>query len=81
MGVKENRSLIRLCNTLVVTLPKGWTEFWGMEKGDKVQTMYNSIFVIIPLAHPRRDEIAERVKEFLTNMGIIPTVSKVRKEE
>ena len=65
MPVNEKRSLIQLDTNLAISLPKGWTKFWKMTKGEKIQVLYDSILVIIPSTHPKRKEVEKKVEQFL----------------
>lgn len=65
MPVKEERSLIKLDKNLVVALPKGWTDYWDMKKGEKVPIFYNNILIVIPKNYSRKEEIENRLREIL----------------
>ena len=65
MAVIEKRNLIMLDKQPVISLPRGWVEFWKLQKKQPLQIMYNSIFIIIPPNHPNREAIEKRIRNIL----------------
>lgn len=65
MPVKEERNLILLGTQPMVSLPKGWTNFWELQKGDKLLIIYDSFFAVIPPTHPDRQKLEEKIRETL----------------
>lgn len=61
----EKRSLIQLGKNLIITLPCGWTKFWNMSKGEKVQILYESVLIVIPPACPNKEELEKKIRTFL----------------
>ena len=47
MAVKEKRLLISLGGrSLLITLPCSWVDYYGMQKGDTVFVLANSLLVV-----------------------------------
>jgi len=61
----SKRHIIPNGNSLVIVIPKDWLRFWGLQKGDKVDIIYNGVMVVIPPNHPKKEKIKEKMKEVL----------------
>lgn len=35
-------------NNFAITLPKSWTNFFKMKKGEKLEVRYNGVLVVLP---------------------------------
>ena len=46
MSSLTQRSLIRFGKGIAITLPKGWTDYYGLKPGDKVNVKVNSRLLI-----------------------------------
>ena len=46
MASLTQRSLIRFGKGIAITLPKGWTDYYGLKPGDKVNVKVNSRLII-----------------------------------
>ena len=47
MGYKQERKVVRFGgNSRAVVLPKGWLEFYGLDRGDKITVLGDSILVV-----------------------------------
>ena len=65
MPQKTERSLMKMGSNLIITLPKGWTDFWGIEKGEKVEVISDGILLVIPPTCPKKAKIKEKLMEVL----------------
>jgi hypothetical protein len=65
MPVKVNRKMIMLDKQPVISLPRGWVDFWNLKKEEPLPIFYNSILIIIPPTHPKREVLEERIRNFL----------------
>lgn len=57
MALQGERSLILLQKNLVITIPKAWSDFWDLKKGEKVQILYNGILIIVPPKYPQKGKL------------------------
>ena len=46
MASITQRSLIRFGKGIAITLPKGWTDYYGLKPGDKVKVKVNSRLIV-----------------------------------
>jgi len=46
MASLTQRSLIRFGKGIAITLPKGWTDYYGLRPGDKVQVKVNNKLIV-----------------------------------
>lgn len=65
MALELKRNLIMLDKQPVISLPRGWVEFWKLHKKQSLKIMCNSILIIIPPNHPDIRNIENRVKNLL----------------
>jgi len=65
MPHQTRRSLMEMGSNFVITLPKSWTDFWRLEKGEKVEVISDGILLVIPPTYPKKTEIHERLMEVL----------------
>ena len=65
MPSKDIRRLMPMGNSLVITLPKVWLNFWQLKKGEKLEIIYDGVLIIIPPNHPKKKEIRKKIKEAL----------------
>ena len=69
MGIEVERTLVEFGGhrprPIGVTLPIAWLRYWGLKKGQKVVILCNSVLVLIPPGHPKRDKIKTLLKERL----------------
>jgi len=48
-----------------VTLPKSYCDYHGMEKGDEVEVLYDSVLVIVPKSVKLSTQKAKALKDLL----------------
>lgn len=48
-------------NSLVITLPKPWLNFWQLKKGQKIEIIYNGVLVVLPSNHPKKEELHKKL--------------------
>jgi len=65
MPSRSNRKLIALGANLCLTLPKQWTDFWEMKKGETITILCNGILVAIPPTCPDRDKMERKARRVL----------------
>ena len=63
MPSKDERCLMPMGNSLVMTLPKAWLNFWQLKKGERVEIVYDGILVVIPSNHPKKEELNRKLME------------------
>ena len=55
MPQQEERTISRVgCNSLMITLPKGWLRFHRLRAGDKVQVITNGELLVRPKRRSRQ---------------------------
>ena len=62
MAQQEERTISRVgCNSMMITLPKGWLRFYRLQPGDKVEVITNGELRVRPLKkHSRIDHEEQR---------------------
>ena len=64
MGYKQNRRIVKFgAVSKGIVLPKGWTEFYGLQCGDGIVILGDSVLVIA--ASKKEEEKARRVLELI----------------
>ena len=56
MPHKQTRKVIRVGNSLAVTIPKPWSQYFGLSEKDEVVVLSNGAIVIKPLKPHVGDE-------------------------
>lgn len=65
MPVEVSRKMIMLDKQPVISLPRGWVDFWKLKKDEPLPIFYNSILVVIPPTHPNREKLENRIRNLL----------------
>jgi len=65
MPHQTERSLMEMGSNFIITLPKAWTDFWGLKKGEKVEMISDGILLVIPPSYQKKAEIHEKLREIL----------------
>jgi antitoxin component of MazEF toxin-antitoxin module len=53
MPHKQTRKIIRVGNSLAVTIPKPWLKYFGLSEKDQVTVLSNGALVIKPVKPPK----------------------------
>ena len=59
------RNLIKLDTNLAITLPKNWTTFFNMKKGEQLDIIYDSVLIVFPPRHPKLNELRKKMKKVI----------------
>jgi len=65
MPVEVNRKMIMLDKQPVISLPRGWVDFWKLDKEKPLHVFYNSILIVIPNTHPDLKNLEQRIRKLL----------------
>lgn len=57
MPHEETRKIIRVGNSLAVTMPKDWVQYFQLSQGDKVTLVSNGEIIIVP---PKKAETSQK---------------------
>jgi antitoxin component of MazEF toxin-antitoxin module len=63
MVSKDIRKLIRLGQSLYVSLPKEYVEAHKLKKGDKVEILFDEIIYIEPVKEGKLADVVKKIKE------------------
>jgi antitoxin component of MazEF toxin-antitoxin module len=59
MPHEETRKIIRVGNSLAVTMPKDWVQYFQLNQGDEVKVVSNGSIVIMP---PKKAETSQKTQ-------------------
>lgn len=65
MPVEGKRNLLFLDKQPAISLPKGWVQFWKLQKKQSLPIVYNGILIVIPPTHPNIERIEQKIRKFL----------------
>lgn len=57
MPHEETRKIIRVGNSLAVTVPQDWAKYFQLSQGDEVKVVSNGSLVIIP---PKKTQASQK---------------------
>ena len=64
MPAKEKRKVLPIGDSLAVTLPKPYRDYYNIEPGDEVEVLYDSLMLILP----RNAKISEKKRQLLEEL-------------
>ncbi len=65
MPAKVYRKVLKLGDSKVTVLPPDWMRFYGIEAGDRVEIVYNSVVLIKPIGLKIDQDLIRKEIDFM----------------